>query len=206
MGASPASVLPSPVSRRLRRKTSAEEVLPSGSVPIERVDQPEAASVVVVGAEERTDRFGHVGRDDARGEQVGDALGQGRVMARLRRGRGRGGQAGSQRGAPDVGVRQQDDAAAWFLAAADMYGSSGVAEEPRDVAQSRSAPARRQGVVSGFGAERTDDALGDQAQRDRDAMSRARARRDDGARGRVRDFQGNDLDRSAGGAWSLGRR
>ena len=75
-----------------------------------------------------------------------------------------------------------------------------------DVAHSRSPPARRQGVVSGFGAERTDDALGDQAQRDRDAMSRARARRDDGTRGRVRDFQGNDLDRSAGGAWSFGRR
>ena len=128
VGTSPASVLPSPGSRRLRRKTSAEEVLTSGSVPVDRVDGPGAASVVVVGAEERTDRFGDVGRDDARGGQVGDALGQGRVMATLRRGRGRGGQTGSQRVARDAGVSRQDDAAAWFLAAADMDGGSGVVE------------------------------------------------------------------------------
>ena len=63
-----------------------------------------------------------------------------------------------------------------------------MVEEPRDVGRSKSAAARRQGVVSGFGSERTDDALGVQAQRDRDAMSRARDRRDHGARGRVRDF------------------
>ena len=109
-------------------------------------------------------------------------------------------------GGGDAGVGMQDDAAAWFLAAADIGGDAEVTEEPVSVGHSKAAPARRQGVVSGFGAERTDDALGDQAQRDREAMSRARTRRDDGVRGRVRDFQGNDLDRSAGGAWSLGRR
>ena len=127
-------------------------------------------------------------------------------MTTLRRGRGRGRQAGSERVARDAGGGQHDDAAAWFLAAAEMGGSPRVVEEPRDVGHSKSAAARRQGVVSGFGSERTDDALGVQAQRDRDAMSRARDRRDHGTRGRVRDFQDNDLDRSAGGAWSVGRR
>ena len=143
-------------------------------------------------------------RDVTGAGQASDALGQGRVMTTLRRGRGRGRQSGA--GRVDAGVGRQEDAAAWFLAAADIGGDAGVVEEPMNVGHSSSAPARRTGVVSGFGAERTDDALGDQAQRDRDAISRARTRRDDGVRGRVRDFQGNDLDRSAGGAWSLGRR
>ena len=102
-------------------------------------------------------------------------------------------------------MRRQEAAAEWFLSAADMDGSVGAAQEPRgeDIG---SAPSRRRGVVSGFGAERTEDALGDQEQRDREAISRARKRREAGVRGRARDFQGNELDRSAGGAWSLGRR
>ena len=78
--------------------------------------------------------------------------------------------------------------------------------EPTNVDHIRSALARRRGVVSGFEVERTNDALGDQEQRDREALSRARGRMEDGLRGRARDFQGNDLDRSVGGAWSLGRR
>ena len=63
----------------------------------------------------------------------------------------------------------------------------------------------RRGVVSGFGAERTTDALGDVERRDVEANLRARQRRDQGERGRVRDLEGNDIDRSSGGAWSLGR-
>ena len=63
----------------------------------------------------------------------------------------------------------------------------------------------RRGVVSGFGAERTTDALGDAERRDAEANLRARQRRDQGERGRVRDFDDNDIDRSSGGAWSLGR-
>ena len=41
--------------------------------------------------------------------------------------------------------------------------------------------------------------------RDVEANLRARQRRDQGERGRVRDLEGNDIDRSSGGAWSLGR-
>ena len=202
--ASPVAALPSPSSRRLQRKTSAVEASPSASMAAESVMGSVATSVAVECAQDRTGSIGDVARDVAGGGRAADALGRGRVMTTLKRGRGRGRQAGSQM--VDAGVCSQEDAAAWFLAAADIDGGSGVLDEPRSVVHSGSAPVRRQGVVSGFGAERTDDALGDQAQRDREALSRARARRDDGVRGRVRDFQGNDLDRSAGGAWSLGRR
>ena len=202
--ASPVAALPSPSSRRLQRKTSAVEASPSASMAAESVMGSVATSVAVECAQDRTGSIGDVARDVAGGGRAADALGRGRVMTTLKRGRGRGRQAGSQM--VDAGVGSQEDAAAWFLAAADIDGGSGVVDEPRSVVHSGSAPVRRQGVVSGFGAERTDDALGDQAQRDREALSRARARRDDGVRGRFRDFQGNDLDRSAGGAWSLGRR
>ena len=204
VGASPVAVLPSPSSGRLQRKTSAAEASPSVSIQAESVIGSVAASVVVESAEERTRSVGAAARDVTGVGQASAALGQGSVMTTLKRGRGRGRQSGSRRG--DAAVGGQDDAAAWFLAAAEIGGDAGVVEEPMNVGHAKAAPARRQGVVSGFGAERTDDALGDQAQRDRDAMSRARTRRDEGVRGRVRDFQGNDLDWSAGGAWSLGRR
>ena len=204
VGASPVAVLPSPSSRRLSRKTSSVEASPSASVPAEGLRGSVAAAVAVECAEERTGSVGAAARDGTGVGDASDMLGQGRVMTTLKRGRGRGRQTGSRRG--DAGVGRQDDAAAWFLAAADIGGDAEVTEEPVSVGHAKAAPARRQGVVSGFGAERTDDALGEQAQRDRDAMSRARTRRDEGVRGRVRDFQGNDLDRSAGGAWSLGRR
>ena len=64
----------------------------------------------------------------------------------------------------------------------------------------------RRGVVSGFGKERTEDALGDQARRDSEQCARQRHRLQEGLRGRARDWDNNDLDRSAGGAWAFGRR
>ena len=63
----------------------------------------------------------------------------------------------------------------------------------------------RRGVVSGFGEERTEDALGDRQVRDDEANARARHRREEWVRGRVQDMQGNDLDRSLGGAFAAGR-
>ena len=175
---SPADALLSPGSRRLRRKTSAEDAAPVASGPLSGNRVAEAPAQPV----------------------------QGRGVGMLRRGRGRGRQAGSEDHALDAGVRRQEDAAAWFLAAADADGSAGVARGSSGADQNGPAVARRRGVVSGFGAERTEDVLGDRERRDRDAVTRARVRREDGVRGQARDFQGNDLDRSAGGAWSLGRR
>ena len=77
---------------------------------------------------------------------------------------------------------------------------SGGRESPR-VAGGASL-LRRPRVVSGFGAERSDDVVGDQERLDAEANARARDRRDEGTRGSLRDAHGNDLSRSAGGAWS----
>ena len=176
---SPAAALLSPGSRRLRRKTSAEDAAPVASAPLA-------------------------------GARVADAPAQpvqGRGVGMLRRGRGRGRQAGSEDHCREAGVSRQGDAADWFLAAADLGGSTGAAPRSRDGDQNGLAPTRRQGVVSGFGAERTEDALGDRERRDRESNARARVRRDEFVRDRVVHFMSdNDLDRSFGGAWSGGRR
>ena len=60
-------------------------------------------------------------------------------------------------------------------------------------------------VVSGFGTERVDDVDAERARRDADQLARARLR-SEGERGRMTDRTGEDLDRSAGGPWSAGRR
>ena len=60
-------------------------------------------------------------------------------------------------------------------------------------------------VVSGFGEERVGDVMALEAQRDGEACARQRRRRQEGARGRMVDSAGHDLDRSEGGAFSLKR-
>ena len=142
------AVSPSPSSRRLSRKTSVVEASPSVSVPAERVIGSVVASVAVECADERTGSVGAAARDGTGVGQASDALGQGRVMSTLKRGRGRKRQTGSRKG--DAGVGRHDDAAAWYLAAADIGGDAEVTEEPMSVGHSKAAPARRQGVVSSF--------------------------------------------------------
>ena len=61
-------------------------------------------------------------------------------------------------------------------------------------------------VVSGFGAERVDDLRAHGERVEAEALDRAAWRREEGARGRVTGFDGVDVDRSAGGAWHIGRR
>ena len=127
----------------------------------------------------------------------------------LKRGRGAGKAQGS-------GGRVSGDVAEWVESAsrggrAANTGAvivGGVASQPTSAsALQRSVPEPQvcRGVVSGFGSERTTDALGDERRRSDEANQRARHRRDEGERGRVRDFQGNDIDRSSGGAFSLSR-
>ena len=203
--ASPGATLASPSSRRLRRKISAEEAA-SVSSPAAALLSPGSRSLRRQNSAEDAVPMASASLTGAR---VGDAPtqpAQGRGVGMLRRGRGLGRQTASEDRGRDVGARTQGDAANWFLAAADLDGSAGVAQRSMGFTQSEPVPARRRGVVSGFGAERTEDAFGDRERRDREAMTRARVRREDGLRGQARDFQGNDLDRSAGSAWSLGRR
>lgn len=72
----------------------------------------------------------------------------------------------------------------------------------RTVASGSGAPR----VVSGFGDERVDDVFNMRQRLDADEQVRARQRREEGTRGRARDFANRDLDRSAGGPWQAGRR
>ena len=72
-----------------------------------------------------------------------------------------------------------------------------------EAARVRGAGSRR--IVSGFGEERVEDVGGLAARREEEALARHRLRAEEGARGRAVDFHGQDLDRGAGGAFSLGR-
>ena len=61
-------------------------------------------------------------------------------------------------------------------------------------------------IVTGFGAERIDDLRAHDAETEADALERHARRASEGDRGRVRDMQDRDLDRSAGGPFRAGRR
>ena len=60
--------------------------------------------------------------------------------------------------------------------------------------------------MSGFGRERVEDVAADEARRSKEEDRRAKERYEGGTRGRMRDWDDNDLDRSAGGAWHVGKR
>ena len=73
-----------------------------------------------------------------------------------------------------------------------------------EAARAKGAGGRR--IVSGFGKERVEDVGALEARREEEeALARHRLRAREGARGRAVDFHGQDLDRGAGGAFSLGR-
>ena len=61
-------------------------------------------------------------------------------------------------------------------------------------------------IVMGFGDERIDDVRAHDATMEADALDRHEHRVNEGDRGRMRDADGRDLDRGAGGAWHAGRR
>ena len=60
-------------------------------------------------------------------------------------------------------------------------------------------------AVSGFGEERVDDVQALEELREGEACARQRRRRQEGARGRMVDFGGREMDRNEGGAFSLKR-
>ena len=71
-------------------------------------------------------------------------------------------------------------------------------------ASSASGGGRGRGrVVSGFGEGRVEDVRALEERRDAEACDRQRIRREEGERGRAVDFQGRELKRSEGGAFSL---
>ena len=81
----------------------------------------------------------------------------------------------------------------------------GSSLEASPVPAGRRRPLARSRIVTGFGSERIEDVIGDEEQRWADGARRGNIRREAGARGRMRDLAGHDLDRSAGSAWHVGK-
>ena len=65
---------------------------------------------------------------------------------------------------------------------------------------------KRPRIVTGFGRERVDDVAAHEALVSKNENRRAKQRYEEGKRGRMRDWDDNDLDRSEGGAWRAGKR
>ena len=75
----------------------------------------------------------------------------------------------------------------------------------RGKGRGRGRVSERGRVVTGFGSERVEDVRAQEEERDRDSYRRQRDRNEEFTRGRVRDFEGRDLDRGEGGAFSWRR-
>ena len=138
------------------------------------------------------------------------AGGSGSLLKRRRGARDREGSGGRVVGAMAEWLESatrgggSDPAATTSALRASASSGSAVSQASRpEVASVRRTSAQvsqgRRGVVSGFGAERTTDALGDAERRDVEANLRARQMRDQGERARARDLENNDI-----GPW-LGR-
>ena len=65
---------------------------------------------------------------------------------------------------------------------------------------------KRPRIVTGFSRERVEDVVAHVARLSKEEDRRAKQRYAEGERGRMRDWDDNDLDRSGGGAWHAGKR
>ena len=80
-----------------------------------------------------------------------------------------------------------------------------VASRPPKMPEA-SIECERPRIVCGFGRERVDDVAAHAARLSKEEDRRAKQRYEEGLRGRMRDWNDNDLDRSGGSAWYAGRR
>ena len=103
-----------------------------------------------------------------------------------------------------VGSRRSARVAAQGQGRADVLTRAGEGSGARSAGAS-SGPSRCR-IVTGFGSERIDDVVADEQRRLVEGARRGDQRREDGARGRMTSFEGQDLDRGVGGAWHAGRR
>ena len=103
------------------------------------------------------------------------------------------------------GVRVASSSASRNLRAERLPAGRDVPSLLDDRAMGSQSSDRRARIVTGFGAERVEDVAADEARRIAASAKRGDLRREEGTRGRMRDFANQDLDRSAGGAWHLGR-
>jgi hypothetical protein len=120
----------------------------------------------------------------------------------------RGGEGGGLRRGPPVGVAESgakrarfDEASKGQAAVETVVGRS---QHTGEAASSSSGGRGR--IVSGFGEEREDDVTAAAASRDTEQLLRAKERNREGTRGDMVGFDGQQLSRSAGGAWYLSKK
>ncbi len=109
----------------------------------------------------------------------------------------------------DMGVADAVPGAADFSAKSDVQQpeSASLLKRRRAAEDGATSSGRRGRIVAGFGEGRVDDVVADERSRIAEGARRGDKRREEGQRGRVVHFMsGADIDRSAGGAWHLGRR
>ena len=121
----------------------------------------------------------------------------------------RGGEVGGLRRGLPVGVAESGAKRARFdegsKGQAAVENVVGRSQHHRGEAASSSSGGRGR-IVSGFGEEREGDVRAASARRDREQLLRARERDREGTRGDMVGFDGQQLSRSAGGAWYLGKK
>ncbi len=79
-------------------------------------------------------------------------------------------------------------------------------ERAGEVADGRPVPVGGSRIVTGFGDGRVVDVAAHERRSEAEGVQRAGRRREEGTRGRMTTFSGEDLNRSAGGPWQAGRR
>lgn len=125
-------------------------------------------------------------------------------------GRGVCGQVGTGRGATGEEAQPLRRSSRVAARAVDQPGSSASAHTrvPAAVSRRDAVPvvANAARIVTGFGSERIEDVAADERRRVAEGAQRGDRRRETGTRGRMTTSGGEDLDRSAGGAWHAGRR
>ena len=104
------------------------------------------------------------------------------------------------------GARSAVSADGASLQAGVSTGQADVAGMDRAAGQEAVSRVGGPRIVSGFGRERIEDVASHGRRLDRETLARAASRRAEGSRGRMTGFDGEDLDRAAGGPWQAGRR
>ena len=153
------------------------------------------------------------GRGRGRGSGAGgrgrgggsDVASDGREAESVRQGRGKGaGVVEEEAVAPRRSARFAGKAPAQQRNVAEVRGAG--ARERTAALRVASVPAASARIVTGFGSERVDDVVADERRRVAEGAWRGDHRREEGTRGRMTSFGGEELDRAAGGAWHAGRR
>ena len=173
-------VMESPTKRRLTRKCSGVDAVASPPQPARGVGFEE-----IISAPERTAR---------------PSLSERSTLLKRRRGAvpAPGSDATARPGSAFATDRRARGAASEMRSSDDVVASFACEDGLPSASSSR--------IVTGFGRERVEDVAQHARRMDSEGVRRGVRRRDEGTRGRMTGFGGEDLDRAVGRAWQLGSR